>query len=97
MTAMKLLAQAAFLSAALLMFPLAGCVNSEGRFRPPDPIGRAIFDALDPGPRYQYASDARYVDQSGYSENVWVEGAWGRDARGQRVWIPGHYANIERR
>ncbi len=94
---MKTLAQAALLSTAVVTLALAGCVNSEGRIRPPDPIGRAIFDALDPGPRPQYATDARYVNQSGYNENVWVEGAWGRDANGQRVWIPGHYANIERR
>ncbi len=92
---MKPLTQAALLFAAVVTLALAGCVNSEGRFRPPDPIGRAIFDALDPGPRYY--SDAAYVNQPGYNERVWVEGAYGRDSRGRRVWIPGHYATVERR
>ncbi len=94
---MKPLPKVILFSFALLTLVLAGCVNSEGRIRPPDPIGRAIFDALDPGPRQQYYSDAAYANQGGYNENVWVDGAWGRDSRGQRVWIPGHYANIERR
>jgi hypothetical protein len=94
---MKTLSRAALFSVAFLTLALAGCVNSEGRLRPPDPIGRAIFDALDPGPRQPYASDAAYVSQSGYNETVWVEGRWGRDANGREVWIPGHYAPIERR
>lgn len=77
----------------MVALSFSGCVNSEGRIRPPDPLGRALFDALDPGPRYT-ESDARYVGQpqSQASGNVWVDGAWGRDARGQRVWIPGHWA-----
>lgn len=73
-----------------------GCVNSEGRLRPPDPLGRALFDALDPGPR-NARSDAYYVQQNQpqYTDDVWVDGAWGRDARGQRIWIPGHWARAE--
>lgn len=76
---------------------LAGCTNADGRFRPIDPLGRMIFDALDPAPR-QYnnnGNDSYYAQpqyQNGRQQNaVWVEGAYGRDANGRRVWIPAHY------
>ncbi len=41
----------ALVASGLLL--LVGCVDQYGRVRPPDPIGRALFDALDPsGPVY---------------------------------------------
>lgn len=81
----------------------SGCTNAEGRFRPPDPLGRLIFDALDPGPRR--TSDAAYVGGPGYQDNyrqpgpdyIWVEGAYGRDASGRRVWVPAHWAPLPSR
>jgi len=92
---------------ALLLCAAAvpSCTNAEGRFRPPDPLGRLIFDALDPGPRH---SDADYVNepspqytatpQGSYSTNeVWVEGAYARDAYGRRVWVPAHWAPVSSR
>jgi len=89
------------LAVVSLGFP--ACTNSEGRFRPPDPLGRAIFDALDRGPRYAEA-DSEYIgvddrqytqrDQRPGPDYAWVEGTYGRDARGRQVWIPGHWARI---
>lgn len=38
---------------------LSGCVDQYGRIRPPDPIGRTLFNVFDPEPRY-YGSD-QYV------------------------------------
>ncbi len=80
---------------------LSGCVNEQGRFRPIDPLGRAIFNALDPeprsydnqynGPGYPQYSNNRYRPQREQG-NVWVEGAYGRDSYGRRVWIPAHWA-----
>lgn len=91
---MKNLTAILSMTAAVGLSVFAGCVNADGRFRPPDPLGRALFDALDPAPRQTYvASDADYV--RGGPGDVWIEAAWGRDARGQRVWIPGHYARAE--
>ena len=65
-----------------------GCVVDQyGRVRPPDPIGQAIFNALDPAtPVYQpqeYAvetdipalrNERRTVVPVGYSDPVWVKG-----------------------
>ena len=84
----------------LIVSTFVGCVNAEGRFRPIDPLGRALFDALDRGPRQ---NDAQYVDgpsgPQGYqqygTQDVWVEGAYGRDASGRRVWVPGHWAQAD--
>ena len=83
---------------ALAALTFTGCTNSEGRFRPPDPLGRALFDALDRGPRttqpsYVGVSDEEFLNRErspgpGY---VWVDGAYGRDARGQTVWVPGRW------
>jgi len=95
----------AILLLALCGVSLTACTNAEGRFRPPDPFGRMIFDALDRGPRY---SDADYVNepspqytatpQGSYTTNeVWVEGAYARDAYGRRVWVPAHWAPVASR
>jgi hypothetical protein len=93
---MKNLPSCALGLAATLAMSLTGCVNSEGRLRPPDPLGRMLFDALDPGPKYAQ-SDAYYAghEQPRTAGDVWVEGSWGRDARGQRVWVPAHWARGE--
>ena len=78
---------------------LAACKNSEGRFRPPDPLGYAIFEALDRGPHNPRGRDAEYIGQNedlsarGYPpspSSVWVDGTWGT-SNGQRVWIPAHW------
>lgn len=90
---------ALLIPASLLLLGFSGCVNSEGRFRPPDPLGRAIFDALDRGP---YPQDRRYVGQPEYTDSryrpgsdyVWVEGAYARDSNGRNVWVPGHWARV---
>lgn len=84
---------------SVLSLLTAGCVNSDGRFRPIDPLGRAIFDALDGGPQN---NDRRYVENTNPSysrydrrhtpQQVWIEGAYARDSRGGRVWVPGHWA-----
>lgn len=93
------------LFAALLLLPIilsVGCTSPDGRFRPPDPIGYAIFEALDRGPRNAggpRASDADYVGSDGQlserghppsPESIWVDGTWG-SSNGQRVWIPAHW------
>jgi len=91
-------------SAALV----AGCVNENGRIRPPDPLGRWIFDALDRPPypnqrQPQYAGvpdsqvapyDQRSAPPQGFARPVWVEGGWGQ-SQGQRVWVPGHWADAQ--
>ncbi|MFZ4597250.1 MAG: hypothetical protein ACOYNN_01265 [Terrimicrobiaceae bacterium] len=80
---------------------LAGCTSPEGRFRPPDPIGYAIFEFFDRGPRNppasQYSnSDAEYVGNPSPSgqppspNSIWVDGTWGT-SNGRRVWIPAHW------
>lgn len=94
----------------LLLFGLAtaglsvGCTNPEGRFRPPDPIGYAIFEFFDRGPHgppQNRSSDSDYVDgglntaspQRGLPpsrDSIWVEGTWGV-SNGRRVWIPAHW------
>lgn len=88
---------------AVVSLGFTACTNSEGRFRPPDPLGRAIFDALDPGPRHSQ-SDAEYIgveerqythrDQRPGSDYAWVEGTYAQDSRGRQVWVPGHWARI---
>lgn len=75
----------------------SGCTNSEGRIRPPDPLGRALFDALDPGPRNadrQYVQDPYSVDynQRPGPDYVWVDGGYATDANGRSVWVPAHWA-----
>lgn len=92
-------------SALLLVFSLGisvGCTNPDGRFRPPDPIGYAIFEALDRGPRNAGgpgSSDADYIGTDGQlaarghppsPDSIWVDGTWGT-SNGRRVWIPAHW------
>ncbi|MEO6053107.1 MAG: YXWGXW repeat-containing protein [Chthoniobacterales bacterium] len=45
---------------------LSGCVNEYGHFRPPDPLGRAVFNLFDPppaqgGPPPQNGGGSEYV------------------------------------
>ncbi len=87
---------------ALASLLLPACRNAEGRFRPPDPIGYAIFEALDRGPREAGAPvrpDSDYIGDPGNlavrghpptPESIWVDGTWGT-SNGQRIWIPAHW------
>jgi hypothetical protein len=87
---------------------LIGCVDQYGRVVPPDPIGQAIFNALDPAvpvyqPReYVVASDMpppRYEQSSGvpvgYADPVWVNGYWGWGGS-DWVWVPGRWVQRPR-
>jgi WXXGXW repeat (2 copies) len=87
---------------------LIGCVDEYGRVVPPDPIGRAIFDALDPAvpvyePRqYVVTSDmppVRYerpaIVPASYSDPVYVNGYWGWGG-GDWVWVPGRWVQRPR-
>ncbi len=80
---------------------VGGCKNAEGRFRPPDPIGYAIFEMLDRGPRQDRSSDSDFIEAGPSSptpergippesDSIWVEGTWGV-SNGRRVWIPAHW------
>ena len=81
---------------------LGGCRNAEGRWRPPDPIGYALFEMIDHGPHApppNRSSDADYVGPSSPTperglppsrDSIWVEGTWGT-SNGERVWIPAHW------
>ncbi len=89
------------LSASVLF---SGCTNPEGRLRPPDPIGYAIFEFFDRGPHAPPPNripDADYVDNgTAYGSpqrglppsrnSIWVEGTWGV-SNGRRVWVPAHW------
>ena len=86
------------LFAVLAVLCLAGCVVDQyGRVLPPDPIGQALFNALDPAtPVYEpreYVVDSDYpaaryerrtVAPVSYSDPVWVSGysGWGAGAIG---------------
>jgi len=87
---------------------LLGCVDQYGRVVPPDPIGQALFNALDPGvpayyPReYVVASDMppvryerRTVVPVSYADPVWVDGYWGWGGSGW-VWVPGGWVQRPR-
>jgi hypothetical protein len=87
---------------------LIGCVDEYGRVVPPDPIGRAIFDALDPAvpvyePRqYVVTNDMppvryerRAIVPASYSDPVWVNGYWGWGG-GDWVWVPGRWVQRPR-
>jgi hypothetical protein len=93
---------------SLAAFLLLGCVDQYGRIRPPDPIGQAIFNALDPAvpvyqPReYEVASEmpaVRYERRSvvpvAYSDPVWVDGYWAWGGR-DWVWVPGRWVQRPR-
>ncbi len=86
-----------------------GCVDQYGRVGPPDPIGQAIFNALDPAtPVYrpqEYAVETdipalrderrRTVVPVGYSDPVWVKGYWAW-AGNDWVWVPGRWVQRPR-
>lgn len=87
---------------AALITALSGCTNAEGRFRPIDPLGRAIFDALDPGPRRpnnQYNSQYNNPPNSRYNDQQYVDSQdYGPDLTdyNQRpgrdyIWVGGRY------
>ena len=93
-------------AAVLAAIFFVGCVNEDGHFRPPDPLGRAIFDLFDPPGRnrapYNGSRDADYVygppnqpPPNNARNPEWVEGAWGW-SNGNRVWVPGHWAQDAR-
>ena len=98
------------LFAVLAALCLAGCVVDQyGRVLPPDPVGQALFNALDPAtpvyePReYVVESDypaARYerrtVAPVSYSDPVWVSGYYGWGGR-DWVWVPGRWVQRPRR
>jgi WXXGXW repeat (2 copies) len=87
----------------------AGCVVDEyGRVLPPDPIGQAIFNALDPAvpvyqPRqYVVESDIpavryeqRMVAPVAYADPVWINGYWGWGGN-DWVWVPGRWVQRPR-
>jgi hypothetical protein len=98
------------LFAVLTALFLGGCVVDEyGRVVPPDPIGQALFNAVDPAvpvyqPReYVVESDIpavryerRTVAPVSYSDPVWVTGYYGW--RGSDwVWVPGRWVQRPRR
>jgi WXXGXW repeat (2 copies) len=96
-----------FLTAFALAL-LSGCVDQYGRVVPPDPIGRAIVNALDPAvPVYetrQYAVtsdippvryERRPVAPVTYADPVWVDGYWGWGER-DWVWVPGRWVQRPR-
>ena len=92
------------LSAVLIALGVAGCVVDE----PPDPIGQALFNAIDPAPVYQSREylvesdvpavryERRTVAPVSYSDPVWVNGYYGRGER-DWVWVPGRWVQRPRR
>lgn len=79
---------------------MTGCRNAEGRLRPPDPIGYALFEMIDRGPHTnQRSQDRDYIGPNAATpergvppsrDSIWVEGTWGV-SNGRRVWIPAHW------
>lgn len=78
---------------ALVTIALTSCVTENGRLRPIDPIGKAIFNALDPGSNRHERQDNNNYRYQNRRDNVWMEGAYGRDSHGRRVWVPAHWAH----
>ena len=92
------------LFAILSALCLAGCVVDQyGRVLPPDPIGQALFNALDPAvPVYQpreYVVDRNYppmryeqrtVAPVSYSDPMWVNGYYGWSGS-DWTWVPGRW------
>lgn len=87
---------------------LLGCVDQYGRVVPPDPIGRALVNALDPAvpvyrpQEYIVSSDMpavryeqRAISSASYPDSVWVNGYWGWSG-GNWVWIPGRWVQRPR-
>lgn len=89
---------------AVALAALAGCTTDRyGRVVPPDPIGRALVDAIDPvyePQEYVVVNDPppRRRDVRPVAPNadaVWVDGH--HDWRGNRwVWVPGRYVSRPR-
>ena len=98
------------LFAVLTALCLAGCVVDEyGRVLPPDPVGQALFTALDPAvpvyePReYMVDNDIpaagyeqRTVAPVSYSDSVWVNGYYGWGGN-DWIWVPGRWVQRPRR
>ena len=98
------------LFAVLTVLCLAGCVVDQyGRVLPPDPVGQALFNALDPAvPVYEpreYVVDndipaasyeQRTVAPVSYSDSVWVNGYYGWGGN-DWVWVPGRWVQRPRR
>jgi hypothetical protein len=98
------------LCAILAALCLAGCVVDEyGRLLPPDPVGQALFNTLDPGvPVYeprQYVVNTdipagryeqRTVAPVSYSDPVRVNGYYGWGGS-DWVWVPGRWVERPRR
>ena len=87
---------------------LIGCVDQYGRVVPPDPIGQAIFNTLDPAvPVYQSREyvvtsdmpalpyERRAVLPASYSDPVWVNGYWAWGGSNW-VWVPGRWVQRPR-
>ena len=98
------------LFAVLSALCLAGCVVDQyGRVLPPDPIGQALFNALDPavpvyGPREYVVNndippvryERRTVAPVSYSDPEWVNGYYGWGGN-DWVWVPGRWVQRPRR
>ena len=97
------------LFAVLTALCLAGCVVDQyGRVLPPDPVGQALFTALDPAvPVYEpreyvvnndipAAYERRTVAPVSYSDSVWVNGYYGWGGN-DWVWVPGRWVQRPRR
>ena len=98
------------LFAVLTAVCLAGCVVDEyGRVLPPDPVGQALFTALDPAvpvyePREYVVNndisaagyEQRTVAPVSYSDSVWVNGYYGWGGN-DWVWVPGRWVQRPRR
>lgn len=87
---------------------LIGCVDQYGRVVPPDPIGQALFNTLDPAvPVYQPREyvvtrdmpmvryEQRPVAPVSYSDPAWVNGYWGWGGI-DWVWVPGRWVQRPR-
>jgi hypothetical protein len=97
------------LFAVLIALCAAGCVVDEyGRVLPPDPVGQALFNAVDPAPVYgprdyvvnndipAVRYERRTVAPVSYSDPVWVNGYYGWGER-DWVWVPGRWVQRPRR
>ncbi|MEO6847396.1 MAG: hypothetical protein ABI443_07700 [Chthoniobacterales bacterium] len=82
---------------------LGGCMNEQGHFRPPDPLGHALFDLFDPPNRAPKYAGTGYVVTSNMpppqsesrpaspgGNTVWVAGYWSWNGNSW-VWVPGQW------
>jgi|GEM_PF-858303 len=70
------------------------CTNADGRFRPPDPIGYAIFEALDR--RIYNTPSRRYSERPAYRDTEYLD--YPNEAAARRnppsrnsIWVDGTY------